>query len=176
MKRKYIKSTGRIKTYKYWRCSHKSKIVELMIGKVNKDYKLLSEEEFEKQKLDLSYKRDALTQQIQNLNKRQDYVIDEVRTSLEFCNSLIDRFNSGSIEKKKEILLTLGRTIKLRDKKLYISPEKPFLSIKKIKKFTTTYSDWVELNPYGNNKGNKAFELVSLYWRDRRDSNSQPLA
>jgi len=47
-------------------------LVKLMIGKANKDYKLLSEEEFEKQKLDLSYKRDKLTQQSQNLNKRQD--------------------------------------------------------------------------------------------------------
>lgn len=236
-----IKSTGKIKTYKYWRCSHKSKkveckqrsiieadlekevanflktleiddeyiqwgmkfvekhldddvkerknlqkkyqklltetsdeidsLVKLMIGKSNKDRKLLTEEEFEKQKFDLSTKRDKITGQLKDLNIRQDDVIQAVRNGLEFCTLLIERFNNGRIEEKRKILLKMGRNIKMKDKKLYITPEKPFRSMQKVKEFTNTYPKWVELNPCRDNNDSEAFMTVSRLWRRDRDSN-----
>ncbi len=142
-----------------------------MIGKSNKDHSLLTEQEFEKQKLDLSYKRDEITEQLKDLNKRQDHIINEVRTNLEFCTNLINRFNNGSIEDKREILLNLGRTVDLRDKILSIKPEIPFKSMQKVKKFTTTYPKWVELNPSLDNNKNEALATVSRFWRRGQDSN-----
>ena len=241
LKYKTIKSTGKVKTYKYWHCSHKSKqidckqrsineselenqmnefltsleideayiewgmkfvehhldedvkerknlqrkykklltettdeldsLVKLMISKGNKDHSLLTEQEFEKQKLDLSYKRDEITEQLKDLNKRQDHIINEVRTNLEFCTNLINRFNNGSIDDKREILLNLGRTVDLRDKILSIKPEIPFKSMQKVKKFTTTYPKWVELNPSLDNNENQALATVSRLWRREWDSN-----
>lgn len=245
LKKKFIKSTGKIKTYKYWRCSHKSKkiictqksiietdleqevtdfletlevdneyiewgmkfvehhldndikerknlqkkyqtlltettdeinsLVKLMIGKANKTRALLTEEEFEKQKLDLSIERDGLTTQLKDLNTRQDHVIKEVRDSLEYCRILTERFNDGGIEEKRRILLKMGRTIIMKDKKLSITPEKPFMSMQKVKEFTTTYPKWVELNPYRENNDFEAFLTVSRLWRRWWDSNPRSL-
>ncbi len=241
LKKKFIKSTGKVKTYKYWRCSHKSKkmkctqksiievdleqeitkfletieidneyiewgmkfvekhldddvkerknlqkqykaeltetsdeidsLVKLMIGKANKNRTLLNETEFEKQKLDLSIKRDEITELLESLNIRQDDVIQAVRDNLEFCILLMEKFNDGGIDEKRKILLEMGRTIKMKDKNLYITPEKPFRSIQKVKEFTNTYPKWVELNPSRYNRDKEAFTTVSQLWRRGQDSN-----
>jgi site-specific DNA recombinase len=241
LKHKYIKSTGETKSYKYWRCSHKSKTVkctqksireeelelqmnqlmasleideqyiewgmkyvknhlenevedrkklekrynseiaetkeeldrllQLMISKENRNRTLLTEVEFESKKYELTHKRDELLDMVKNLNQRQDQVITAVMDSLHFCEGLIESFNEGDITQKREILIGLGRTIKLKDKKLDIELNKPFTTHQKIRDITTSTKNWVELTPDRNNKGNETLETLNQLWRREWDSN-----
>ena len=69
---------------------------------------------------------------MEDLNNRQDIKIEDVKSEIEFCRGLVTRFNFGGIEAKKDILLTLTRTIIIKDGNISLATELPYIVFKKL--------------------------------------------
>lgn len=112
--------------------------------------------------------------EISNLSEKQDEFIKEIENYLQFCERLVEKFNNGSYDEKKQILMKLGRTMIIKDKKVNIESKISFIKFKEIKMQVETNPGCLELKEPLQNKGSKTVEMISTIWSGRSGSNRQP--
>ncbi|MGB6686394.1 MAG: magnesium chelatase domain-containing protein [Terracidiphilus sp.] len=86
---------------------------------------LLSDEEYVKERRELERKGLGLTQKL-DMTNRQAERFEPSASVVSFNHSLISRFQSGNLQRRRMILTTVGSNLVLKDKKLSIDVRKPF--------------------------------------------------
>jgi len=86
---------------------------------------LMTDDEYLKERQELDRRLVGLTQKLEVLEKRDSRFAPSHSIVL-FNNCLIDRFQKGTLQKKRMILATVGSHLVLTDKKLNIDVKKPF--------------------------------------------------
>lgn len=194
-KKKFIKSTGRIREYTYYHCTRKTKRVDCAQKKSLKEYELeiqiekelerytilpeflswalegltkkndaeiegrtkiyemqhkaliktqkeldeltkmryrqlINDETFIKEKNELQIKIRRLKEKLRETETRAEKWIELTERTFNFATYARKSFLTGGLELKKEILMTLGKTPIIKDKKLSIEPNDWFISIK----------------------------------------------
>ncbi|MCD6318713.1 recombinase family protein [Candidatus Aerophobetes bacterium] len=94
----------------------------------------VSEEEFRKKKKELLEEKVKLQELLNDSDNRVTKWIDKAETVFNFARDAKKKFEKGSLEEKRQILSALGSNLFLKDKKLRITVEKPFLLIEKAAK------------------------------------------
>ncbi len=244
LKMKKIKSTGEVRFYKYWHCSHKSTQVkctqksitedelekalnelivniemsddfikwsmlylhyvldneredrnliannietqrkevmrlidelgDLYFDPANSDRSIMSIEEFKEKKIKLSQDRDKCEKALSKLSKRQDNVLEVMTQAAELARNLVEEFNKAEPEEKRNHLIDLGRTMVIKDRKVYIEPKLEIAQFSKVKKLVSINPDWLELTPVNKDKDIRLFEEIRSVWSDGPDSNRRP--
>jgi site-specific DNA recombinase len=86
---------------------------------------LLSDDEYIKERQELERKQIDWTQKLEALN-RGSKRFEPLGSIVSFNHSLISRFRSGNLQRRRMILTTVGSNLVLKDKKLSIDVRKPF--------------------------------------------------
>jgi hypothetical protein len=94
--------------------------------------KQVSQEDFSSFKVRLESQKSHLKKYLDGIDERIDNWIKELEKALNFAEKAATEFSGGTLEKKKEILGSLGYNHLLRDKKLNIQAEKPIFTIEKM--------------------------------------------
>jgi hypothetical protein len=87
---------------------------------------LVDDQEYLEEKKKLLTEKIRLEQGLKNENKEKD-VDQETQQALTLASQGMNRFKNGSLEDKKGILQEIGSNFFLKDRKLIIEAEKPFL-------------------------------------------------
>jgi len=92
----------------------------------------ISQEEFLRKKKELLEEKVKLKELLNDTDNRINKWVEKVEAILNFARDAKKEFEKGGLEKKRQILLTLGSNLLLKDKKLIISIEKPLSLMEKI--------------------------------------------
>ena len=92
---------------------------------------LLSDEEYTGKKAELENERIRLMELQKDAERNFDNVIDKCEQTFDFACTAKTRFENGTPEEKKTILSNSSSNLILKDKKLLIKAQKPFLFIKR---------------------------------------------
>ncbi len=124
-------------------------------------------------------KRDSVTQQMDSIDShlrstehRTKNWLELTEKAFEFATYARVRFEHGSIEQKRDILMTLGENLQLKDNKLLIEPSEWLIPIGK--EYPKIYSvfEKVRTNKKASSKvKEEAFSQIFESWRARRDLN-----
>src|SRR5579872_1260418 len=101
-------------------------LVKLKTSTDNADGSLLSDEEYGRQRLGLLKEKAALEELLRDAGHRVEQWLKLSEQVFEFARTARTRFADGDAKTKKEILLTIGSNLTLKDKKLSIEAAKPF--------------------------------------------------
>jgi len=88
--------------------------------------------EFLRKKKELLEEKVKLKELLNDTDDRINKWVEKVEAILNFARDAKKEFEKGSLEKKRQVLLTLGSNLLLKDKKLYISIEKPLSLMEKV--------------------------------------------
>jgi len=91
---------------------------------------LLTDDEFGKKRADLLGEQLRLKEQLQDTDSRATHWRELTERAFLFAREAKERFESGTLEDKREILVALGSNLVLKDKILRIQLQKPFDLIK----------------------------------------------
>ena len=106
-------------------------MVKLKTSPGNQDGSLLSEEEYSRQRFELLKEKSNLEESLQDTGDRVEKWLNLAEQTFEFACTARNRFATGDAMTKKQILMTIGSNLILRDKKLLIEAKKPFLILEK---------------------------------------------
>ncbi len=108
-------------------------LVKLKTSPGNVDGSLLSDEEYGRQRLALLKEKAGLEEMLRDAGHRVEQWLSLSEKTFEFACTARAKFAKGDGKIKKEILLTIGSNLTLKDKKLCIEARKPFFLIEKSK-------------------------------------------
>jgi len=106
-------------------------LIKLKTSPGNADGRLLSDEEYGRQRADLLREKSQLEELLRDAGHRVEQWLDLSEKTFDFACTARKRFAEGDARTKKEILSTIGSNLTLRDKKLCIEAAKPFFLIEK---------------------------------------------
>jgi site-specific DNA recombinase len=106
-------------------------IIQLFISPDNMNKRLLSEEDYIKQKNDLNKEKGSIEAEIKQINNHGDKWLELTQNTFEFATYAKHWFKQGNYEKKTTILKSLGKKHLFKDKKLTIQLQEPLQIIKK---------------------------------------------
>lgn len=98
----------------------------------------ISNEEFGKKKKELSTEKDHLMELLSDTNQRVDSWLQTADDMFKFVRDAIEKFNTGSLGIKRQILAALGQNLIVKDKKLIIDLENSLIPLKIIAKEVKT--------------------------------------
>jgi site-specific DNA recombinase len=101
-------------------------LVKLKTSPDNANGSLLSDGEYARQRSELLKEKSALEELLNDTGHRIERWVKLAEQTFEFASTAQARFNEGDVKTKKEILLTIGSNLILKDKKLRIEAVKPF--------------------------------------------------
>lgn len=101
-------------------------LVRLKTSSGNLDGSLLSDEEYGRQRVALLKEKAALEELLQDAGHRVNQWMKLAEQTFEFACTVRERFAKGDAKTKKEILVTVGSNLSLKDKILSIEARKPF--------------------------------------------------
>ncbi len=126
-----------------------------LLDKFEKDYKtvikelgqllnmkikeMITDDEYLEKKRELEEKKLSVKRLIDNFDNQADEWIKNVEKLFDFAKNVQIKFETGSIDDKRQILSFLGSNLRLNDKKLSINIEKPMIYLEKISKETKRY-------------------------------------
>lgn len=136
---------------------------------------ITDENKFKNKKDELLKEKEIIKQRLESSDYRANKWIEECENSFSFSYNLKKRFQSGSIEVKKQILTTIGSNFIIKNKKIAIGLNKPYFIFKDAKENEEKYL--VSLEPV--EKLDIPSEMAHLakenpLWLPRVDSNRQP--
>ena len=135
-------------------------MVKLKTSPGNDDGSLLSEGEYAVQRFELLKEKATLEDLLQDTGHRVEQWVKLAEQTFEFACTAQKRFATGDAKTKKEILLTIGSNLILKDKKLSIEARKPFFILEKSTSANEHDNDPIELenirNPQRRSKGNSS--------------------
>jgi len=105
-------------------------LLKLYISPENADRSLLSDNEYKEQKNNLVREKAKLDNEIEKFEVRFEDWVDLTEKTFNFATYAKKWFEQGDFEIKTNILRCLGQNFVLRDRKLTIDLQKPFLTIK----------------------------------------------
>ncbi len=91
---------------------------------------LIDKDQFISQKKILEEKRSSAKNKLSELDRRTDNWILSAENTLDFARHAQERFSTGDWETKMLIITSLGSEFLMKDRKLYICLEKPYLIFK----------------------------------------------
>lgn len=118
----------------------------------------ITAEEFAERKIKFLAEKKQLDSLFENTSKRVDRWLDNADEMLTFIENAKDKFENGSIQKRREILSTLGSDLILKDKILSIDIEKSLFPIKRIAKDVNEISK--RLEPLNSVEKQKQFDAL----------------
>ena len=92
----------------------------------------ISKEQFIKLNKETEQELHNLEQEQKRLHNRMKDWVSTADMYLTFADRVCTRFNTASNEEKREMLETLGSTLELRDKKLYVTVPNELIGLKKV--------------------------------------------
>jgi DNA invertase Pin-like site-specific DNA recombinase len=111
--------------------AHIDNLVKLKTSPDNADGSRLSEEEYGRQRLGLLKEKAALEELLNDVGHRVNQWLNLAEQTFKFACTAQAKFAKGDPKAKKEILLTIGSNLILKDKTLSIEAKKPFLILEK---------------------------------------------
>jgi site-specific DNA recombinase len=106
-------------------------LVKLKTSPGNAQGNLLSDEEYGRQRGALLQEKAGLEEMLRDAGHRVEQWVKLSEQTFGFACTVRDRFAEGDAKVKKQILLTIGSNLTLKDKKLLIEAKKPFLILEK---------------------------------------------
>ena len=147
-------------------------LVRLKTSPSNVDGSLLSDEEYGRQRLALLKEQAGLEQMLRDKGHHVDQSLNLSEKAFQFACTVRERFRKGDAKIKKEILLTVGSNLTLKDKILIIEAKKPFLLLQKLQPGRESGNDPIEpKNNLVERKGNEANRSHLLRGRAHEESN-----
>ena len=107
-------------------------LFQLKISPLNVDGSLLSDEDYAKQKSELTKEKIRLEVMLNDTSGRIEKWLDVAEKTFDFACNARYMFEIGDFETKSQILQVLGSNLTLKDKKLSIGLKKPFSVIEKV--------------------------------------------
>lgn len=95
----------------------------------NADHGIYTPEEFKELKANLLKERSDLEGQISKAKNSLDQSLDITERIFNFCTFATHHFNTGDIQKKRQIFSTIGSNLTIKDRKLFIDKLHPFLLV-----------------------------------------------
>ena len=95
----------------------------------NIDHGLYTPEEFKAHKQKLLKERKDIEDQIEESKSKIDQTLELSERTFNFCAYAYHHFNTGDLQKKREIFSNIGSNLTLKDKKLSVQALEPYLLI-----------------------------------------------
>ena len=133
---------------------------------------LIDDETFIKEKNKLQTKIAQLKENLRQTETRAEQWLELTEKTFNFATYARKAFMTGGLELKKEILLALGKTPIVKDKKLYIEPNEWLQPIKN--GYPALEAEYLRLEPAKmpiNKAKTEALTSVRAHWLGGRDSN-----
>jgi len=113
-------------------CTNKiDNTIQLYVSPENKNHKLLSEEDYIRQKSNLLKEKELIKSEIEHLNSNGEKWLELTQNTFEFATYAKHWFEKGSYEKKTSILKQVGKSHYLINGQLNIELQEPLEIIKK---------------------------------------------
>ena len=147
-----------------------SNLVTLKTSPSNADGSMLSDEEYGKRRAELLKEKVTLEELLKDATLRIDQQLTLSEKTFEFACNVQDRFAKGNPKAKKEMLMTLGSNLTLKDKKLFIEARKPFFILGESIPVEINHNEPVEPDNTGLTHGRMStFTPVCPNWRGQLD-------
>lgn len=150
-------------------------LVQLKISPANSDNSLLSDSEFLAQKTALVTEKTKLEESLNNQGQRVNNWLETVEEHFNFALHARHRFEVGTPEEKREMLVTIGSNLTLLDKVLGLDLENEYAFLEYVKEIEPSVSEEFE----HEESVDISMDLESLWAQNRlmlprEDSNLQP--
>ncbi len=150
-------------------------LVTLYVSPDNHDKSLLNEEEFKKQKQDMAIQRDKYKELLGEYERNVDTSIERTVKTFEFASNAPKKFEEGTEDMKRLILLTIGSNWTLKDGIVSFTANLPFQKIREGNEILAVKSGRIEPSRFPINQQKEALqELVcaeTKVWWPRPGSN-----
>ena len=136
---------------------------------------LIDDETFIREKNILTNKIAQMKENLRQTETRAEKWLELTEKTFNFATYARKAFMTGGLELKKEILMTLGKTPIIKDKKLIIEPNEWFVPIKN--DYPALEAEYLRLEPTKmpiNKAKTEALTSVRAHWLRGQDSNLQP--
>lgn len=107
---------------------------------------LIGDDEYLEEKKRLLGEKTTIEKNVSGSGEVAQKVFEQAADTFIFAGSALERFNNGAIEDKRTVFKGLGSNFLLRDKKLTIQMEKPFVIIGNGLSSLKAKNDWLELS------------------------------
>jgi site-specific DNA recombinase len=143
----------------YEECLQKlENLVSLKTSPANADGSLLSDEEYGQRRGKLVKEKAGLEELLSDAGNRILKQLRLTEETFQFASTAQERFAKGSPKVKKEMLITLGSNLTLRDKKLLIQAKEPFFILEESMSAPNSETKAIEHENIGVSQGsNGAF-------------------
>ena len=101
-------------------------LINLKTSTVNSDGRFLSDEEYGRKRVRLLKEKAALEELLRDAGQQIEQQLRLSEKTIDFACTAKERFAKGDPKTKKEMLVTLGSNLTLKDKKLFIEAREPF--------------------------------------------------
>lgn len=141
-------------------------------------HEIYTPEEYKDLKRVLKTERDSLQMELGKIREGLDESLDTTERIFNFCTYARKTFNeTEDLQKKREILSTIGSNLELKDRKLTIHKPHAYILIENELRGQEMLYKSLEPANGGSTKEKEALLQASLLqWRRRRDSNSRGVA
>ncbi|MBP9781085.1 recombinase family protein [Candidatus Woesebacteria bacterium] len=119
-------------------------LVKLKISSGNTDGNLLSDDEFLAQKTSILAEKSTLEERIQNQGQRVNGWLEQVEEHFNFALHARHRFEVGTPEEKREMLVTVGSNLTLLGKTLGIDLQNEYAFLEYVKEIEPSVSERLE--------------------------------
>ncbi|MDD5415382.1 MAG: recombinase family protein [Candidatus Daviesbacteria bacterium] len=134
-------------------------LLQLKISPLNNDGSMISDEQFKAQKQAIETELKGLEEQLTNVDNRMVQRAQEASDKFDFAAHAKERFETGELRVRREILETLGSNLTLKGKKLDLQPHPVLNIIKEIKDEVSEVSRKLEPSKWAYTKT----QLEALY-------------
>ena len=150
-------------------------LLQLKISPQNADGSLLTDAEFKSQKASLISEKTRLEERLNSTGLRINNWMETAEKAFDFATHARLAFATGTPIEKRQILMTIGSDLVLKDKILYLDVQKPFCFLEEIIKEEPTAS--VMFEPH--KKSVTTIQMETLWTQNplvlpREDSNLEP--
>jgi len=150
-------------------------LLALYISPQNRSGDLITEQEFKSQKQGLMQEKLSLEEKMSDSNHSYDHWIEASEKIFNFARSARQQFSIGDKETKRQIFVSLGSNITLKDKIVRMELEKPLEHIQS----AVTYAEIISTSFEPKKKSYTSAQLSSIFWQNptllpELDSNQRP--
>ena len=145
-------------------------LVKLKTAHSNADGSRLSDEEYGRRRADLLKMKTKLEEMLNDVGQRMEQQLKLTEKTFEFAWAVQERFANGDPKTKKEILMSMGSNLILKDKKLIIEARKPFVILGNLLAPETSVISLIEPEITKVTQGQNIPSLfLRPLWRGERD-------
>jgi len=136
-------------------------LIALKTSALNSDGSRLSNEEYNRQRVRLLNEKNALEELLRDVGDRVEKAFQQSEEAFNFAHTARDRFAKGDSQTKKEMLVSLGSNLILKDKKLNIQAKQPFLILENLENAPELPTGTIEPETSGVSQGLLRHDLTN---------------